>query len=115
MFKAIAELAAACARLAFWIAVSVILWRVAFSAAPYDSTDPPGGHSGMTLFVDHETGCEYLGFIGPDVPRMGPDGKQICSFGDNGDFNSASRLTRLLDDLVTDAIKSDAGVEVYNA
>ena len=38
--------------------------------------------------------------------------KQICSFGDNGDFNSASRLTRLLDDLVTEAIESDAGVEV---
>lgn len=38
--------------------------------------------------------------------------KQICSFGDNGDFNSASHLTRLLDELVTDAIESDAGVEV---
>jgi hypothetical protein len=38
--------------------------------------------------------------------------KQICAFGDNGDFNSASRLTRLLDDLVTEAIESDAGVEV---
>lgn len=38
--------------------------------------------------------------------------KQICEFGDNGDINSASRLTRLLDDLVTEAIESDAGVEV---
>ena len=38
--------------------------------------------------------------------------KQICSFGDNGDFNSASKMTRLLDDLVTEAIESDAGVEV---
>jgi hypothetical protein len=38
--------------------------------------------------------------------------KQICEFGDNGDFNSASRQTRLLDDLVTEAIESDAGVEV---
>jgi len=38
--------------------------------------------------------------------------KQICSFGDTGDFNSASHLTRLLDDLATEAIESDAGVEV---
>lgn len=38
--------------------------------------------------------------------------QQVCGFGDNGDFNSASRLTRLLDDLVTEAIESDAGVEV---
>ena len=38
--------------------------------------------------------------------------KQICDFGENGDFNSASRLTRLLDDLMTEAIESDAGVEV---
>lgn len=38
--------------------------------------------------------------------------KQICSFGDTGDFNSASHLTRLLDALMTEAIESDAGVEV---
>lgn len=37
---------------------------------------------------------------------------QVCGFGDRGDFLSASHLTRLLDDLVTEAIESDAGVEV---
>jgi len=36
----------------------------------------------------------------------------VCDFGDNGDFLSASNMTRLLDDLVTEAIESDAGIEV---
>lgn len=36
----------------------------------------------------------------------------VCEFGDNGDFNSASRMTRLLDDLVVEAIENDAGVNV---
>ena len=35
----------------------------------------------------------------------------VCSFGDNGDFLSTSHMTRLLDDLVTEAIESAAGVE----
>lgn len=38
--------------------------------------------------------------------------QQVCGFGDNGDFLSTSHLTRLLDDLVTEAIESDAGIEV---
>lgn len=36
----------------------------------------------------------------------------VCHFGDNGDFLSVSHLGRLLDDLVSEAIESDAGVEV---
>ena len=33
--------------------------------------------------------------------------QQVCGFGDNGDFLGTSHLTRLLDDLVTEAIESD--------
>lgn len=36
--------------------------------------------------------------------------RHVCSFGDTGDFLSASNMTRLLDDLVTEAIESDAGI-----
>lgn len=47
--------------------------------APYDDTDPPGGRSGITLFTDDLTGCQYLGSpFGPTTPRLGADGKQIC-------------------------------------
>lgn len=36
---------------------------------------------------------------------------QICDFGDTGDFNSASHMTRLIDDLINEALEDDAGVE----
>ena len=36
---------------------------------------------------------------------------QICTFGDSGDFDGCSYMTRLLDDLVTEAVESDAGCE----
>lgn len=53
-------------------------WR--FEAA-WDVTDDfRGGHrSGMRLFVDHGTGCQYLGtMLGSLTPRMGADGRQVC-------------------------------------
>jgi hypothetical protein len=36
---------------------------------------------------------------------------QVCTFGDNGDFDGCSYMTRLLDDLVTEAVESAAGCE----
>lgn len=36
---------------------------------------------------------------------------QIGDFGDNGDFNSCSKLTTLLDDLIEHAVESAAGIE----
>lgn len=44
---------------------------------PHDDTDPPNGTSGLNLYTDNLTGCQYLGHNGL-TPRMGPDGKQIC-------------------------------------
>ncbi len=46
---------------------------------PYDDTDPAGGRSGMTLLTDHGTGCQYLYRSGAITPRMGRDGRQVCS------------------------------------
>ncbi len=40
---------------------------------------------------------------------------QVMSFGDNGDFDSVSELTRLFDRLAVAAAESDAGCEPANA
>lgn len=41
--------------------------------------------------------------------------RQVMSFGDDGDFDSASDLTRLFDRLAIAAAESDAGCEPANA
>lgn len=38
--------------------------------------------------------------------------KHICDVGDTGDFNSASSLVRLIDELVNEAIEEGAGIEI---
>lgn len=50
-----------------------------------DDSDPPNGRSGMVIFKDHLTGCEYLArpAMAPLMaqvltPRMGADGRQVC-------------------------------------
>jgi hypothetical protein len=50
-------------------------------AIPYDDTDDvaQGNRSGMHLYIDHGTGCQYVsGFLSGMTPRMGADGKQVC-------------------------------------
>jgi len=44
-----------------------------------DDSDPPGGHSGMTIYTDHLTGCQYVshGWSGLTA-RLNADGKQVC-------------------------------------
>ena len=50
--------------------------------APYDDTDPPNGRSGMALYTDHLTGCQYVGKpFGGITPRLRADGKQLCKGG----------------------------------
>lgn len=43
-----------------------------------DSTDPVDGRSGLRLFKDAATGCNYLGRSGNLVPRYKPDGTIWC-------------------------------------
>lgn len=51
---------------------------------PRDDTDPPSGpRSGLVVFIDHLTGCEYLALsinntASPLTPRLQPDGKPVC-------------------------------------
>lgn len=48
-----------------------------------DSTDSPGGRSGMRLHTDHATGLQYLSVPGGGItPRLGVDGKQMHAEGE---------------------------------
>ena len=46
---------------------------IAIHNMPYDSTDDPKGiRSGLSLYTDHLTGCQYIkgGLFGTMLPRM---------------------------------------------
>ncbi len=61
----------------FWL----ILWLLNSDFVnPRDETDTPDERSGMALYIDHGTGCQYVkaGIFGGLTPRLGRDGKQIC-------------------------------------
>ncbi|RZJ26197.1 MAG: hypothetical protein EOO54_03780 [Haliea sp.] len=38
---------------------------------PHDDTDPPGERSGLRLYTDHRTGCQYLSASGGLIRREG--------------------------------------------
>lgn len=54
--------------------LTVIGWFV-----PYDSTDGPERRSGMALYTDAGTGCQYLGASGGLTPRLDASGKPMCT------------------------------------
>lgn len=55
----------------------LLLVGTALFGAPRDATDPPAGSlSGLILYTDHGTGCQYVGKSGALTPRMQADGKQ---------------------------------------
>ena len=56
------------------------LWLVLDAIVPRDDTDPPGGRSGMALYTDNRTGCQYLrgGYFSSLTPRMDEMGEHIC-------------------------------------
>lgn len=63
---------------AFIIVISIA--TLVGEVTPYDSTDPVDGRSGMRLYTDAGTGCQYVG--APSVgltPRMAADGRQVCA------------------------------------
>ena len=62
------------------IALVMIVIIAARLMLPHDSTDnPDGGRSGLILYTDHLTGCQYLraGWFSPLVPRMYQD-THVC-------------------------------------
>lgn len=55
---------------------------VASLAMGRDDTDPPNGRSGLRLFTDAKTGCQYLSDPHGNsalTPRLGADGRQVCT------------------------------------
>lgn len=72
MFKKIAE-----------VVLTLILFAIggvllATALESQDDTDSPYQRSGMRLFTDHGTGCQYLGSMrGPFTPRLDAAGKQV--------------------------------------
>ena len=50
----------------------VVIGIIAARSIPHDTTDPEDGRSGLSLYTDALTGCQYLrvGFFGTLVPRM---------------------------------------------
>lgn len=71
-------------RILEWIGILCVPLTVAaflavtdwFAPAPFDSTDAPPLRSGMRLYTDHGTGCEYLGTpFGGLTPRLNATGR----------------------------------------
>lgn len=64
--------------------VAVAFAVTALAACSRDDSDPPHGRSGLLIFTDHLTGCQYLarsslnGGPEPLQPRMRADGRQVC-------------------------------------
>ena len=46
---------------------------------PHDDTDPPGARSGLALYTDAKTGCQYVGkLFGGIAPRVDHEGRHLC-------------------------------------
>ncbi|VVD70795.1 DUF6440 family protein [Pandoraea anhela] len=67
------------------VAAIVFASLVLTGCGPLDGTDDArtGTRSGLTIYVDHGTGCQYLRVGGYDgiFPRLGADGRPICGKG----------------------------------
>lgn len=67
------------------MAVAIALSVTALiGCAQRDDSDPPDGRSGLLIYTDHLTGCQYVARLGlngaaePLTPRMRADGSQVC-------------------------------------
>lgn len=57
----------------------VIAALTACGKRPEPSPDQEAVSTGLTVYHDRGTGCEYLrAGSGALTPRLGPDGKQVC-------------------------------------
>lgn len=65
-----------------WLWFAVAIYAVLAIFTPYDDTDPAGPfqRSGLGLYTDARTGCQYVkaGAFGGTTPRLDRDGRQIC-------------------------------------
>jgi hypothetical protein len=65
----------------------MLIAAAALVACARDNSDPPGGYSGLIIYTDELTGCQYLarpslnGAPSPLTPRQRADGTQVCEQG----------------------------------
>ena len=60
--------------------IIILLTTVGHGTGRDDTDEPHGRHSGMTVYTDYGTGCQYIGTVlGGISPRLGADGKPICA------------------------------------
>jgi hypothetical protein len=63
-----------------WLILIVLFVYLAPGGCSKDDTDSANGRSGMNLYTDAKTGCQYLGHgFGGLIPRVDVTGKQLCS------------------------------------
>jgi len=62
------------------VAGLVVVVIIAARAIPHDTTDPEGGRSGLSLYIDELTGCQYIrvGFFTKLTPRLDENGAHLC-------------------------------------
>lgn len=63
----------------FVLTLALVIMLSGCSKAPYDSTDNPPQRSGLTVYKDNLTGCEYIQARSDTsiTPRMAAEGKQV--------------------------------------
>lgn len=66
------------------VAIGVLVLSLLVKAAittPKDGTDPVDGRSGLSIYIDHGTGCQYIsvGRGGGLTPRLTANGAHMCS------------------------------------
>lgn len=42
------------------VLIALLLLTMCSPSPPKDDTDPPDGRSGLVIYTDHLTGCQYL-------------------------------------------------------
>ena len=67
------------ARFVVALIVGIVLVAAAVLARGHNDTDPPGGHSGLTVYTDNLTGCQYItaAVLSTPNPRMDGHGHQV--------------------------------------
>jgi hypothetical protein len=60
------------------MAAAVAEWALTPALVQHDDTDPPDSHSGLTLYTDNLTGCQYLSVHGALTPRRDRQGQPVC-------------------------------------
>lgn len=64
---------------ALLLVVGILVGAGVFARSGHNDSDPPGGHSGLTVYTDNLTGCQYItaAVLSTPNPRMDGTGHQV--------------------------------------